>query len=138
MDAVLRDTDILSEILRAQSVTVTNRAASYFQEHRQFSLSSITRYEIVRGLKFKGSATILAAFEAFCKRSRIIPVSDDVLDVAAELWASGRRLGNPRQDADLIIAATAIVHQLTLVTGNTTHFEWLPELKLDDWRATRN
>jgi predicted nucleic acid-binding protein len=32
-----------------------------------------------------------------------------------------------------MIAATALVHDLTLVTHNTKHFTPIPDLRLDDW-----
>jgi predicted nucleic acid-binding protein len=34
---------------------------------------------------------------------------------------------------DLLIAATAIVHDLTLVTRNVTDFQGIPNLRLVDW-----
>ena len=42
--------------------------------------------------------------------------------VKAELEAAGTRLA----DADLLIAATALEHDMTLVTGNTKHFTRIP------------
>jgi predicted nucleic acid-binding protein len=42
--------------------------------------------------------------------------------------------GHAHRDADLIIAATAIEHGRTLVTGNTSHFQWVPGLQIDNWR----
>jgi tRNA(fMet)-specific endonuclease VapC len=35
--------------------------------------------------------------------------------------------------ADLMIAAVALVHNLTLVTNNTADFQKIPGLRLDDW-----
>jgi tRNA(fMet)-specific endonuclease VapC len=35
--------------------------------------------------------------------------------------------------ADLMIAAVALVHNLTLVTNNTADFQRIPGLRLDDW-----
>jgi len=37
---------------------------------------------------------------------------------------------------DLMIASVALVHDLTLVTHNTKHFEPVPGLRLVDWLAT--
>jgi predicted nucleic acid-binding protein len=37
-------------------------------------------------------------------------------------------------DGDLIIAATAILKDLPLVTSNTRHFDWIAGLQLIDWR----
>jgi predicted nucleic acid-binding protein len=36
---------------------VVGRARAYLLEHRQFTISVITRYEILRGLKAKSAAT---------------------------------------------------------------------------------
>lgn len=35
--------------------------------------------------------------------------------------------------ADLQIASVAIANNLTLITGNTKHFERISELKIDNW-----
>ena len=37
---------------------------------------------------------------------------------------------------DLMIAAVAVSHDLTLVTHNTRHFEVVPGLRIEDWLAT--
>lgn len=37
------------------------------------------------------------------------------------------------ETADLVIAATALVHDLTLVTHNTSDFCNIPNLRLEDW-----
>ncbi len=34
---------------------------------------------------------------------------------------------------DLMIAAVALVHDLTLVTHNTVDFRYVPDLRLEDW-----
>jgi tRNA(fMet)-specific endonuclease VapC len=45
------------------------------------------------------------------------------------------RLGRPVHAVDMQIAATAVVHSLTLVTHNTRDFQHIPGLQLDDWLA---
>jgi len=37
-----------------------------------------------------------------------LPVTDPILDRAADLWAVANRAGRPGADADLLIAATAL------------------------------
>ena len=64
----------------------------------------------------------------------MVPVSLAVLDRAASLWADAHAGGHPRDDADLIIAATALESGRALVTGNVGHFNWIGGLKIDDWR----
>ncbi len=34
---------------------------------------------------------------------------------------------------DLMIGSVALVHNLTLVTHNTADFQYIPNLRLDDW-----
>jgi hypothetical protein len=44
-------------------------------------------------------------------------------------WAAPRHLG----DRDLLIAAIALAHDLTLVTHNTGEFSRVPRLRMEDW-----
>jgi hypothetical protein len=53
MDAALLDTDMLNELLKQKNSQVLQHASAYLGQHGQFAVSSITRYEVVRGLKEK-------------------------------------------------------------------------------------
>lgn len=53
--------------------------------------------------------------------------------IKAELKQSGKLIN----DSDLFIAATAISHDLVLVTNNLRHFERIPFLRLEDWVEPR-
>jgi tRNA(fMet)-specific endonuclease VapC len=135
MDLALLDTDTVSEILKQKNPRVTDSAAAYLQQHGEFAFSSITRFELLRGLKEKNATAQLARFLQFCRQSLISAVSDAVFDRAAELWVVARRGGQPGNDADLIVAATALELQRVLVKGNRRHFAWIPGLQLEDWRT---
>ncbi|MCL0092624.1 hypothetical protein M1N92_03040 [Dehalococcoidia bacterium] len=50
-------------------------------------------------------------------------------EVRAELERHRTLLG----DADLRIGAIALVHGLTLVTGNVRHFQRIPGLPVENW-----
>lgn len=136
MTLALLDTDTLSEILKQRNPQVIAKATEYLRLHGPFAFSAFTRFEIARGYKAKGTATLLTRFREFCEHSLILPVTDEIFDRAEGLWATARRRGMPHGDADLIIAATALESGRTLVTGNTAHYAWIPGLKLDDWRNT--
>lgn len=135
MNSALLDTDILTEIFKGRNAAVATNAVAYLKHHGQFAISAMTRFEVVRGLRQKQSTKLLAVFDLMCARMLVLPITDDVLDQAADLWVMARNGGHPQRDADLIIAATAIVHGRVLVTGNTTHFQWMAGLSLANWRA---
>jgi toxin FitB len=88
-------------------------------------LSVITIGEIVRGIEMKRrrdpkAADALSNWLAdmrFDVRDRILPVTEEI----AELWGNISAM-RTREDADGLIAATAIVHGLTLVTRNVEDF----------------
>jgi tRNA(fMet)-specific endonuclease VapC len=134
MPEALLDTDIVNEVLKQKNANVIQRASEYLQQYHRFVFSAMTRYEVVRGLKFKQAAQQLRQFETFCKHSEILSISEDILERAAELWVEGERTGQSHEDADLIIAATSLEHGKTLVTGNTRHYSWIPGLTIEDWR----
>lgn len=129
------DTDTLSELIKARNDSVRQHAVVYTQLHGQLAFSAITRSEILRGYKKQNATTQLARFSLFCQNSLILPVTDAVCDCASDLWADAWQHGHPKHDADLLIAATAIVHQRTLVTGNLRHFSWISGLTPTDWRS---
>lgn len=63
---------------------------------------------------------------------RVLAVRD-ALDVFAQEKARLFNAGRPLPDFDLLIGATAIHHDLTLVTNNTKHFQRLEGIRLEDW-----
>lgn len=136
MGEALLDTDILSEMLKQRNSTVRKKAADYLRTHGQFAFSAFTRFEIMRGYKEKGATTLILRFDTFCSHSLILPVTDGVFERAADLWVQARRGGFAHNDADLIIAATALEAGRTLVSGNTQHFAWIPGLVLENWRSS--
>ena len=134
MQLSLLDTDILNEVLKQKNPRVVKRAAEYLQQHQRFAISSIAWYEVVRGLRETGATRQLQRFDRFCRHSIIYDVTMSILDRAANLWVLARKGGYPGRDADLMIASTALEHGRVLVTGNITHFTWIPGITVENWR----
>jgi predicted nucleic acid-binding protein len=64
---------------------------------------------------------------------RILPIDALVADTCGKLVARTESLGRPIEARDAFIAATAQVHQLTLVTRNVSHFETTVKSILTPW-----
>lgn len=131
----LLDTDILSEVIKRRDVNVQRHAQAYLADHGQLQFAIITRYEILRGLKAKDAFRQALAFERQCAQSIVLPLDDDVVVQAAEIYGLLKKQGAIIGDADILIAATALVHDLTLVTGNLDHFRRIPTLQCETWRS---
>jgi len=72
----------------------------------------------------------LDGFRAFLSDFAILPVTDPIVEQFARLRATLRRQGQSITDMDLLIAATAIAEDLTLITRNVRHFARLPDLQI--------
>lgn len=121
----LLDTVIISELRKKRPDAGVLRWISG-QEDNQLFLSVVTLGEIERGIEKQRSiapefAEELATWLAHLANlyaDRILPITP----IIARHWGRlSARLGN--EGADLLIAATGLVHGLTVVTRNTGHFE---------------
>lgn len=64
---------------------------------------------------------------------RVCPISEDVMLKWRLLVEEGRRIGHTFSQPDLIIAATALEHGLTIVTRNTVDYEKAKAPVLNPW-----
>lgn len=70
--------------------------------------------------------------DAFQAKIQILPTFPS-FDVYAFEKARLKRLGTPVHDIDLFIGATAIVHNLIMVTNNVKHFQRIQGIQIEDW-----
>jgi Predicted nucleic acid-binding protein, contains PIN domain len=133
LDVVLLDTDTLSEVLKSKNTAISRNAGDYLRIHGRFTFSIITRYEILRGLRAKRATVQEARFEERCATSNVLPFTDEVVVKAADIYGVLKRTGTLINDADILIAATAIVNDLALVSNNTRHFERIPDVRVISW-----
>ncbi|PZM14066.1 type II toxin-antitoxin system VapC family toxin [Rhizobium tubonense] len=129
----LVDTNVISEARRG-----TAQATSWLRsvDPRTVYLSVITLGEIMRGiaLKQKSDPRTAVHLEEWLRRiqldhkDRILPITDRI----AVEWARISAL-RPRGDADGLIAATAVVHDLIVVTRNVADFDDTGVSLIDPW-----
>jgi predicted nucleic acid-binding protein len=117
----LVDTNVLSELARPKP----NRGVlEWAGAVSCIALSVICVEELYFGLAWKPNARIQAWLDRFLEeRCTILPVDAEVARRCGELRGGLQARGRPRTQADMLIAATAQVRRLTLVTRNTDDFE---------------
>jgi predicted nucleic acid-binding protein len=129
--AYLFDTDAISEVIKPRPAAGYVRWLASVPREEQFT-SAVVVGELYKGA-FRSSA-VPRHLENVDKRvlPAVTVLSYDVAaarvygQVRAQLESAGRSLA----DADLQIAATALVHDLELVTGNVKHFKRVPGLRI--------
>lgn len=128
----LLDTNIVAAIIKEnEKVLAQLRNARRFRI--RVCISCITYYETKRGLLYLGATRQLSRFEELCSTVEILLIDGlELIETASRIHADLRRRGRPIQDADILIAATAMVHSLTLVS-NDTDLQNVEFLSLDNW-----
>jgi len=134
--AYLFDTDAISEVLKPRPAAGYARWLAAVPREEQFT-SAVVVGELYKGA-FRSSA---AARHLENVEKRVLPaVTVLSYDVAAarvygQVRARLESAGRPLADADLQIAATALLHDLELVTGNVKHFKRVPGLRISPMLA---
>ncbi|MEM6451102.1 MAG: type II toxin-antitoxin system VapC family toxin [Cyanobacteria bacterium P01_D01_bin.105] len=117
----LYDTNIVSELVR---IRPNDGVVAFSKNIHEIYLSTITIEEIFYGLTAKPISRTLQRIERFlAEQVVILPVTTETAKRAGELRGLLRKKGASRSQADMLIAATAQQHQLTVVTRNTKDFE---------------
>ena len=128
----LLDTDILSAIMR-QHPQATARARRYLVDQGRFTISIITRYEVLRGLLARQAVRQQHVFAQLCAASEVLPITDEVGVQAAAIYADLYTRGQLIGDADILIAATALVYGYAVATNNEAHFQRVDGLAVENW-----
>jgi len=128
----LLDTSILIAFLKGGEDVVA-KVEEYLEEFDRLSLSIITYYEILRGLKYIDNEKKLRDFEELMDKSEIITLDREIIEKASEIYAGLKRRGELIEDADILIAASCLVKGMVLVTDNEEHFRRIESLETENW-----
>lgn len=132
MKKSLLDTSILIAFLRGEKSVVT-KVDTYLDEFDDLSLSIITYYEILRGLRYIGNKRELRDFEELMDKSEIITLDREVIRKASEIYVELKKKGELIGDADILIAASCLFKNMALVTDDEEHFGRIKELEMENW-----
>lgn len=131
----LLDINVISYLIKKNAKAKAKFWRLKFKEQDIF-ISVISYYEVKRGLLYANATRQMANFKKFCQEVTVLFLDDlEIIETAAAIHADLRGKGTPLEDADILIAATAIARDLTLVSHDSDMLR-VPGLKLEDWLAT--
>jgi predicted nucleic acid-binding protein len=141
----LVDTNVISETIKAAPNPDVTRWLSE-REDVELHMSVVTLAELRLGIaKLEGKSRQRAAVHASWLRgivrplfaSRVLPVDEEVAFVWRRLFQEGKSRGRPFDAADLLLAATAIVHDLTVATRDVSQYQAAGALTFNPWEDKR-
>lgn len=130
--AYLFDTDAISEVLRPRPAALYLQWLRRIPKDEQFT-SAVAVGELYQGA-FRSPAVerhLQNIEHRVLPSLTVLPYDVATARVHGEIRARLESVGKPLADADLQIAATALRHDLELVTGNVRHFRRVPGLRLE-------
>ena len=139
MTSYLLDTNVISELRRPrpdQHVLAFIAA----QPLETLHISAVTLSEIRFGIELVADAGRRAELTTWLTHKvrpmferRVLPVSEDVMLTWRLLVEEGRKAGHTYSQPDLIIAATAAHHGLTVLTRDVSEFQHAKVPFLNPW-----
>lgn len=136
--AFLLDTNVISAARRADRQERGFQTFMRSFEVEQAFLSSVSIMEIRFGIQREQTRDPEFAAELMRWLDKVVLAEFDgrilAFDVAVATRAGELRTADRRPSADAMIAATALVHELDVVTRNIAHFETLGVACIDPWR----
>ena len=140
MSGFLLDTNVVSELVKAEPDRNVVRWISDSEETLLF-LSVLTLGEIRSGIDRMNAGRRRGRLESWLAvdlrrrfQDRILTISDAVADRWGALSAAAAKKGRPLPVIDGLLAATALHHNLTLVTRNDAHVRSTGVPTLNPWK----
>jgi len=131
----LLDTNACIRVLNGTSAPLIARLRSHAPS--DLRVSSVTRAELLYGARRSARvAENLRLLTGFFAPLVSLPFDDACAEEYGALRATLAAAGQPIGPNDLLIAATALAHDLTLVTHNLREFSRIAGLKIEDWERT--
>ena len=117
---VLADTNVISEFVKS---TPDAQMMRWLESVQFLAISAVTLEEAHFGLAWQPNTRKLALFNALVERMHsVYPITPVIAQRGGALRGQFQAQGITRSTPDMLIAATAIEHQLVLATRNVRDF----------------
>jgi len=124
------DTDIASYAIKGVKNVIEN---FIMHDNDDLYISSITNAELMYGAVRKNSVKLKNTVTSFVKRLIMVDFNEVCSNLYADIRTDLEESGTALDHMDILIAATAISINATLVTHNVKHFSKIKRLKVEDW-----
>lgn len=134
------DTNVVSELRKVQMGKADKNVAKWAQsvDAADLYVSAITIMELELGVLLleRKDASQGAILRHWLERQVLPEFAERTLpmDVAVAQRCAGLHVPNKRGERDAIIAATALIHGMTVVTRNTADFKPMGVALIDPWQ----
>ena len=118
---------------------LTQRSDSIMQRMTIVGLDNLAICDVVKQELFYGAYKSqrqiknLEVLRDFFSAIVSLPFDGEAAEIAGKVRAELEKAGTPIGPYDLQIAATALTHELVLVTHNTREFQRIEGLRIEDW-----
>lgn len=135
----LLDTNVISELRKAKKAHRSVRTWARGLPAASLYISAISILELEIGIllverRDPRQGTILRAW----MEGHVLPTFSGrilAIDTAVAQRCAALHVPNPRSDRDALIAATALVHGMTVVTRNVTDFQPMTVAMVNPWQS---
>ena len=126
------DTNMISALMKDDEKVEAKLKEATSDEKAVF-MSGVSHYEIKRGLLAVNAIRKLKIYDEIRKQFLMLFLDNEqVFDKAAQIHANLKQRGELIEDADIFIAATALIQNLILVSGDS-HFQRISDLNTENW-----
>lgn len=127
------DSNICITFLREGKKADLIRRKILLYTRKNVQIPSVVSGELMHGAFKSNNAENMAKVKRFLSKFVIVPFDYESSEIYGQIRTDLERRGKLISFPDMLIAATALSHNATLVTNNTQEFSRIDSLKLSDW-----
>jgi len=129
----LLDTCVISDFIKGEPNTQARLTQTLPTD---IAVSVITVMELRYGLLInpQRAQKVEPAISSFLTSVTILPFGNVEAEQAVQIRATLKTQGRPIGAYDVLIASTALQHNLLMVTANQREFDRVPSLQTENWR----
>ena len=129
---IFLDSDILSSYFSG-NIKIRDKMVETIKSKEPIALTAINVYETLKGFRWRNNIKKEKMFEGFLESVPVFTIDDNVILLAADIYADLRRNGKTVGDADILIAAIVINNHGKFISNNIKHYENIKGLNLINW-----